>query len=109
MEIPILTFEEIEKYLQKNKIRGTAVIETIAKYNHELTIVLGNEIGREILKTDLSRVDDLFTKIYKEEITPNSPEMAEFRYLRDTRIPYIINKISIYLELLKKVKAETKK
>ncbi len=102
MEIPTLTFEEIEKYLQKAKTRGSQVIEIIAKYNKYLTIILGDEIGRNIIQSDIKRIDDLFKKVYNEDITPQ--EMAEFRYLRDNRIPSIIEKITTYMKLLKKVK-----
>ena len=99
----LITSEELEQFRTRigNK-KANDIISQVAKLNQDLTFVLGNEMGKQLLDADISRVETLFPKIYLEKAS--GEEIAEYRYLRDVRIPTISKKIRDYLKLLSLVK-----
>jgi hypothetical protein len=99
----LITSEELEQFLSKaGKVKGSRIISQIAKLNQDLSYVLANEFGKKLMDMDIDRMEVLFPKIYNEKATPE--EFAEYRYLRDIRIPTISAKIRAYLKLLASVK-----
>jgi len=97
-----VSLDEIQKYLLRNRRRGAAVVSTLGKLAPFLHAVLNTEVGLEILKDDILRTDDLMMKVYREEAS--EIELAEFRYLRDFRLPLIADRLKVYLEKVEAIK-----
>jgi ABC-type uncharacterized transport system ATPase subunit len=99
----LLTVDEINNFLQKsNRIKGPEILSILARLNKQLTYIISTDLGKEIFDCDLKRLEELFVKIYKEKT--DDLELAEFRFLRDVRIPYIAEKLRQYLDGIKRVK-----
>ncbi len=105
MDIPILTLGDIEKYLKLTGKKGQMIISALGKMNKYFDSVISNEIGQDLLHTDIMRMEDILQKIVREQAT--EPELAEFRYLRDTRIPSVIERVMKYIETLHQIKKVT--
>lgn len=97
-----LTSKVVEQFLLRTGKRGEKTLTTLGKIYPDIHSLLETEVGQAILEDDILRHDTLLTKIYKEEAT--AQELAEFRYLRDYRLPRVIGKIREYFELFKQVK-----
>lgn len=102
MEIPRVTLNELERYLTLTGKRGSLAISTLGRLDSYIENVLNSEVGREILKDDVERIEDLLMKTYRGDVT--ELEKAELRYLRDVRIPKILTKLRNYLEKINEVK-----
>ncbi len=102
MDITSLNVKEIATYINSTGKRGGLVLSVLGRLDKYIESVVKSDVGREILNDDISRTEELVIKIYKEEAS--SLELAEFRYLRDIRLPNVIGKIKKYLELTKEVK-----
>jgi uncharacterized protein YnzC (UPF0291/DUF896 family) len=102
MDVPILNLQDLNRFLQLTKKRGADVLSTIGRLNKYIENVLNTEVGQSIMQEDLARITELFPKVYQEKASVD--EIAEFRYLRDVRIPSIAKKVKVYLESLEKVK-----
>ena len=101
-ELPILTLNEIEKYLTRTGKKGAMVVSILGRLNKHFNAVISSDIGKEILSDDINRVEELMDKIYKEEA--NEQELAEFRYLKNKRIPDVVKRVKAYLEKVGEVK-----
>ena len=97
-----LTSKVVEQFLLRTGKRGEKTLTVLGKIYPDIYSLLETEIGQAILEDDILRHDALLTKIYREEATPQ--ELAEFRFLRDYRLPKVIGKIREYFELFKQVK-----
>ena len=97
-----VNLEEIQRYLLQSRKRGVAIVSTLGKLAPFLNAVLNTEVGREILKDDILRAEELMMKVYREEATEK--EKAEFRYLRDFRLPLIADRLKVYLEKVEEIK-----
>lgn len=105
MEFRNLTLGEFDSLIQKMKSKykkGNMVIETLASLSPNLNVILNTDVGKQILAEDIGRMDELMVKIYREEINPQ--DLAEFRYLRDKRIPYLISKVSSFVKNVDEVR-----
>ncbi len=102
MDIPILTLGDIEKYLKLTGKKGQMIISALGKMNKYFDSVISNEIGRDLLHTDIMRMEDLLQKIVMEQTT--GTELAEFRYLRDIRIPSVVGRVQEYIKTLHQIK-----
>lgn len=92
----------VEEFLLKTGKKGIKTIDTLAKLYPNIHALLDTEVGIALLEDDILRHDALLTKIYREEATPQ--ELAEFRFLRDCRLPKVIGRIKEYFELFKQIK-----
>lgn len=97
-----LTSKVVEQFLLRTGKRGEKTLTVLGKIYPDIYSLLETEIGQAILEDDILRHDALLTKIYREETTPQ--ELAEFRFLRDYRLPKVIGKIKEYFELFKQIK-----
>jgi hypothetical protein len=102
MEIPSVTLGEIEKYLKITGKKGQMVISALGKMDKYFDSVMSTEIGQNLLEVDIFRMEDLLQRIIREEATQG--ELAEFRYLRDARIPYVVSRIQTYIRSLEQIK-----
>lgn len=91
----------IEKFLGRTGKRGEKTLTILGELYPTIHTILETEIGRTMLEDDILRHDALLNKVYKEEATPQ--ELAEFRFLRDVRLPSVILKLKKYIELFKYV------
>jgi len=101
VEILTPSLDDISRYLELTGKRGTQTLSILGRYFPFVQSVLGTEVGREILKDDVDRVEELLLKVIKEEET--DLERAELRYLRDVRMPKVIKKVKLYLEAIKEI------
>ena len=92
MEKP--TQKQVEGFLSHQGKRATLTLSILGK-NLAFVKAMKSDIGKEILSEDISRHEELLTKIYMEETTPQ--ELAEFRYLK-LRITKIAAKIDDYIK-----------
>lgn len=102
MDAPTLTLKEVERYLSLTGRRGASTLSLLGKLNPYFNSVINSEIGHQLLKDDIDRMEELLIKIWEEK--EGDQEKAEFRYLRDKRFPEIIDKIKIYLEKIGEIK-----
>jgi hypothetical protein len=97
-----ITLSEVERYKDIAGKRGAMILSTLGKLHPQINVILNHDIGKQLLSDDIDRMDDLLTKIYKQKA--NDMEMAEFRYLKDKRIPDVLKKLKTYLEKIKEIK-----
>ena len=102
MEYPLLTLEELERFLTKYRKKGQMMVSVLGEINKDLQSVFGTEIGESLLRSDMSRMDEILVKIVYEKAT--LAELAEFRFLRDTRIPSVVTKLNEYLKTIGNVR-----
>ena len=102
MEFANVTLSEIQRYLELTGKKGSLVISILGRLTPQLNSILNNEMGREMLRDDINRLEELLMKIYKEEAT--EIERAEFRYLKDRRFPYLIEKLKVYINKVDEIK-----
>src|SRR3990170_797507 len=95
MEFTEATFDDVKIYLERTGKRGKEVLSILGRINPEIHAIFGTEVGREILKEDLSRIEELMIKQYKNEIEPK--ELVELAYLKEIRMPRILGKLRTYL------------
>lgn len=95
-----MDLRDIENFRRQYGKRADQTLETLARYDKNLSMVMSSEIGREVLDDDLRRYSDLLFKAAQIELTID--ERAEFRYLLN-RIQSISNRITDYLIKLKKL------
>ena len=106
MDFPSLSLAEIERYLKLTGKKGATGISILGKLNPYFRAVFETEVGYENLKQDVDRIEELFFKIASE--TANDKDKAEFRYLRDVRMPVVIDKMSKYLKTVGLIKETLK-
>ncbi len=97
-----ITLSEVQRYIEIAGKHGAMTLSVLGKIHPQINIILNHDIGKQLLSDDINRMEDLLTKIYKQEA--NDMELAEFRYLKDKRIPDVLKKLKIYLEKIKEVK-----
>ena len=99
----LITSDELDEFLKRvGRIKGPQILNIIAKLNKELADLLGSEIGQSTFKADMDSMEEFFVKIYQEKM--NDEDWAQFRWLRDKRLPYIGKKIREYLKNIDYVK-----
>ncbi len=99
----LITSDELDEFLKRvGKIKGPQILSILGKTNKELADLLGSEIGRSTFKADMDSMEELIVKLFQEKISDE--EMAQFRWLRDKRLPYIAKKIREYLKNVDYVK-----
>lgn len=106
MEILGVTLPELERYLRLKKERGAQTLSILGKLQPEINAVIGTDVGREILKQDIMRVEEILMKMCDGGATEQ--EIAELKYLKDIRLPRLTDKIKKYLESLQEVKKFSK-
>jgi hypothetical protein len=87
---------EVTEYLQKYGIRASKTLSLLGK-NIEFIKAMDSTIGKEILKDDIARHEELLVQMYEETITPK--DAAEFRYLKD-RLKKISTRIANHDKLV---------
>lgn len=102
MDMLNVDLKEISRYLAGSGQKGGMVLSILGKLNKQIEAVINTEVGAEILRDDITRMESTLVKIYQESATPM--ELAEFRYLRDVRLPSIVGRLKKYLELIGEVK-----
>lgn len=95
MNIDPLKTDDISAFLTKHGKAGQKILAGLGEIYPELSAVFSTEIGHELLKEDIGRIEALFPLVYSEKASPS--ELAEFRYLRDVRMPKLIGKLYSYL------------
>ena len=101
-----------------NEPTSEQAIEFIAKYGRRASLTvnklgglvpfitaMNSSVGRELLKDDVDRMDVLLEKVYQE--TANDQEKAEFRYLRDTRFPKVLDRLNNFIKLTQEIQTKT--
>uniref|UniRef100_A0A6H1Z9F7 Uncharacterized protein n=1 Tax=viral metagenome TaxID=1070528 RepID=A0A6H1Z9F7_9ZZZZ len=99
-----LTFsvDEITRFMSLNSRKATRVLSDLGKLIPFIEAVYNSEVGREILKDDIDRYSELFNKVM--DLSANDEEKAEYRYLKNTRLPRVTNRLSAFLNLGKELK-----
>ena len=87
------TVVQVEDYLRRTGKRGSDTIKLLAHLNHFI-VAINSDIGKELLKDDVDRSDELLVKIYEENATDQ--EKAEFRFLK-TRLKKVSERIATYV------------
>ena len=95
------TLEDINAYLKKTGKKGSLALSILGK-QEPFVQALQSEVGFEILKDDVQRLDEIMVKIYNENATPQ--ELAEFRYLK-LRLTKMKDRINTYIDKLTEVKS----
>jgi hypothetical protein len=93
---------EFIRYLQLAGRKGSQTLSMLGRLNKHFDSVIRSEVGREILVSDIRRLEELMDKVISE--TASEEEKAELRYLRKVRIPNLVSKVNTYLEKLGEVK-----
>ena len=101
MDMPVVSLMEIERYLKVARKHGAETMSILGRLNKHFSAVMETEVGKEILKYDVDRLDELLSKIYMEKTTKQ--ELAEFRVLK-RRVRKEIDLIQEYLEKIGEVK-----
>jgi len=104
MEFRDATLSEIKKYLETTGKHGAQVLSLLGRITPGVHAILETEIGNEILKDDIKRIEELMDLMYQEKHTDD--DRAELRYLR-RRIARISDRIRIYLEGTEEIKKVT--
>ncbi len=101
MDIPISRLSEIDSYLKVAKKRGAETLSILGKLSRHFDHVFGTEVGKEILRLDIDRLDELLGKIWVEKATKQ--DLAEYRVLK-RRVKREVDLIQQYLEKMNEVK-----
>ena len=104
MEKLNLTFnvEEINRFLELTKQKGAQLLSDLGKLVPFIEAVYNSEVGKEILKDDLQKYEELLKKVQNLEATEE--EKAEYRYLRNTRLPRVVGRIHAFLKRVEAIK-----
>ena len=97
-----LTSIEIDKYIDMMGKRAGDILSILGRTYPTFETHINTMIGKEILITDINRMGELLEKVYNEEVTLQ--EMAEFRYLRKVRLPYVMGKLDTYFKKVNEIK-----
>jgi hypothetical protein len=100
-----ITLTEIEKFLKMTRVRGGQIITILGRLHPNFETYMNTEVGRELLKRDVERCDELLEKIYLE--TSTDLERAEFRLLKK-RIEEIFTKVQNYMKNVNVIKQVVK-
>ena len=92
----ILTLQQVEEFLIKAGKKGADTLSILGRLSKTISEVLHTDVGIEIMYTDIQRMDMLLMKIVNE--TSTEMERAEFRYLKNVRIPWVADKLKKYLD-----------
>jgi len=96
------TFDEIEKFLEQTRTKGAKILSVLGKISPEVNVLFNTEVGREILKEDIYRIEELMEKIANFQSTPE--DLAELRYLNKVRMPKVLGKLKKYIDGVKLIK-----
>jgi hypothetical protein len=102
LDIPRVLPDELERFIRTHGKAGQKILSSLYNLYPELSAVFGTEVGSAILIEDIKRLDEIFIRIYQETATVE--EKAEFRYLRDIRLPRLIGKLSTYIQKTYQIK-----
>jgi hypothetical protein len=91
---------ELKEFLVATK--STNSLSILQNVYPTLNIVFNHPVGKEILRDDINRIQELLIKAYRQ--VASDSELAELRYLRDYRLPKVINRVNAYLKSLMDVK-----
>lgn len=89
------SMKQVEEYLQKHGRRAANTMKLLGRHQPFIEAI-SSEIGMQLLQGDIDRHEELLTKLYEENITPQ--ELAEFRYLK-LRLKTVSAKITDYAKL----------
>jgi len=101
IELHDATLTEVKEFLDKTGKHGAQILSLLGRVTPGIHAVLGTEIGREILRDDIKRIEQLMDLVYRGEQTDD--DRVELRYLR-TRISGISNRLRVYLEGTEEIK-----
>jgi hypothetical protein len=101
MDFQDISLNEVKKYLDSTGRHGAWVLSLLGRVTPGLQSILETEIGKDILKDDIKRIEELMGMMYEEKSTEE--DRAELRYLRK-RIAKISDRLRIYLEGTEEIK-----
>jgi hypothetical protein len=101
MDLPTVNVDEIEKYLQIVKGRGSHTLSMLGKLNEHFEYVYRSELGKELLKKYITRLEELLILIYNEQA--NEHQWAEFRVIK-SMMNDEIKRIQVYLRKVNEIK-----
>ena len=103
-----LTFsvDEITKFVATNNRKATRVLSDLGKLIPFIEAVFNTDVGKEILKDDVARYIELFDKVMNLEA--NEDEKAEYRYLKNIRLPRIAHRLHEFIARSKELKDATR-
>lgn len=104
IEITKPSLNDLNDFLRRKGKKGSTILSILGKLEPFVS-AMQTEVGFEILKDDIARLEDLSIKIYNEQAT--EMEMAEFRYLKG-RIEKVQSRINLYIEKLKEINDTTR-
>lgn len=91
---------DVEEFVKKAGVRkGEATLKLLGNL-HPFTQAINSQIGRELLKDDILRHEELLMKMYEEMATDK--ELAELRYLKN-RILKVSERVTAYIQKTKEV------
>ncbi len=93
---------EIVQYLHKYGRRGQRVLSDLGKLIPFIEAVYNSEVGKEILTDDINRLSELYEKVIN--LDANEEEKAEYRYLRNHRLPRVTRRLQEFIVKSKELK-----
>lgn len=103
--------QEEKTYLEIVKARGFKVIASIKKLRPIVDFYLHNQIGEDILNTDIKDCDDLLNKIFNDLVdkgTAEQKDVIKLQLVRE-RIEWVYGKLKTYDVNINEVKSKGKK
>ena len=94
--------DEIVQYLNRFGRRGQRVLSDLGKLVPFIESVYNTEVGRGILMDDINRFSELYEKVINLEA--NEEEKAEYRYLRNWRLPRVTKRLQEFIAKSKELK-----
>ncbi len=101
MDLPTVNVDEIEKYLNIVRGHGSHTLSILAKLNAHFEYVYRSELGKELLKKYIVRLEELLVIIYNEKASER--EWAEFRVLK-SMLNDEVKRIDTYLKKVGEIK-----
>lgn len=96
------SLKQVEDYIASQGKRASNTLSILGRLS-PFVEAMNSEIGRELLKDDVERHEELLIKIYNENnVTPQ--DLAEFRYLKK-RIKTVYSRFHEYVQLAEEVRS----
>lgn len=103
MELPEVTFDEIDRYLKITRQKGARILSTLGKIAPDINILFSTEVGKELLCFDINLAEKLTDKVALGKA--DEREKVILSYLMQERIPFVMDKLRTYLNSVGEIKA----
>lgn len=102
MEETFITIDDVKKFKEIVGERGGGIISVLGRLFPTFNTYVNHEIGREILRSEVNRMGELLEKICRGKASEE--ELIEFKFLKETKLPYILKRLDTYFKNINLVK-----